>query len=229
MTVLGLSVCMLIPGVGPIVSSGYMFRRFARERKGHPVEDFDFNHFVEYLKIGVWPFLASLVLSLLFIPLMLVAMVPMMAGPFLEEISEKMALILLGVGFAIYLLSFLVLMLFTIPVILRSGLMMDFKSGFSWKFISSFIKKVGWSLMLYYSLLVIISIPLSLVGYLALIIGIYVVMVWVQLAMMSLIFQHYDLFVHRGGEEIIFTDELVRDYGRPPLPKRLSPPSLPPE
>ena len=49
--------------------------------------------------------------------------------------------------------------------------MMDFKAGFSKEFVFSFVKKVGWSLIGNYILVGLISFPLMIVGYLALIIG----------------------------------------------------------
>ena len=69
MTILGLSVSTLIPVIGPIVSMGFVIRRMARERCGHEAEDFDFNFFGEYLKYGLWPFLATFVLSLVMLSL----------------------------------------------------------------------------------------------------------------------------------------------------------------
>lgn len=85
MTILGLAVSMLIPIVGPMVAIGYLFRRFFRVRNGKPTEDFDFNLFGDYLKGGLWPVLASMVAALIFIPLVIVAMVLMMAGPALAQ------------------------------------------------------------------------------------------------------------------------------------------------
>lgn len=229
MTVLGLSVCMLIPFVGPLVALGYIFRRFGRERQNHPVEDFDFNQFGEYLKIGLWPFLTTMVLSVILVPAIFIAMLPIMIGPTIDPENEGLIFAMIGIGILAYFAAILLYMLFAFPVMLRSGLMMDFKAGFSWAFISSFIKKVGWSLILWYVLLVIIIIPLSLIGYLALIVGAYVVMVWAQVAMMSLLFQHYDLYLERGGKPIEFASELTRDYGVPPLPTFSRPPALPSE
>ncbi|MEM9282627.1 MAG: DUF4013 domain-containing protein [Verrucomicrobiota bacterium] len=232
MTVLGMAVCFLIPAIGPIVLIGYMFRRFARERRGKPVEDFDFNHFVDYLMIGLWPFLSTLVLSLFLMPIIVVAMVPFFAATAFEADNQPLMWMLIGVGMLLYLLAIIAYMLFSFPVMLRSGLMMGFKVGFCWSFITSFIRKVGWSLILYYFLLVLLAFPLSLLGSLALLVGVYVVMAWVQLTMMSLVFQHYDLYLERGGESIEFAEELVKEYGAPPVPRRQggsgsAPPGLP--
>ncbi|NRB73883.1 MAG: DUF4013 domain-containing protein [Verrucomicrobiales bacterium] len=221
MTILGLSVCTLIPIIGPIVSMGFVIRRMARERCGHEAEDFEFNFFGEYLKFGLWPFLATFVLSLVMIPLMVVLMVPMMIGAGMAEGgTEEMGVILAIVGFFLYFGAIILMMLFSFPVMLRSGLMMDFKSGFSWGFIGSFIKKVGLSLIGYYILLVLILMPMSILGSLALFVGVYVVAAWIQVAMNHILFQHYDLYLERGGEPIQFAADLVKELEAPPLPNQ---------
>jgi len=58
-TLLLLSVCVLIPVVGPIVVMGYSYRRSAGERAGIPAADFDFSDFGEPLQAGLWPFVSG--------------------------------------------------------------------------------------------------------------------------------------------------------------------------
>lgn len=219
MTVLGISVCFLIPVVGPMVAIGFLLRRFAREREGHPAEDFDFNHFSEYLKIGLWPTLATMVFSLLFVPLIiLMSVAPMAMIPLAENGNEAAMAIFMIVTSIVMFLLIIVMTMFMYPIMLRSGLTMDFKAGFSWSFMKSFVAKVGLSLIGYYLLLMLVTLPLVLVGYLALIVGAYVVAAWVQFAMMHLVYQHYDLMIERGGERIEVNPEVTKNYGVPPLP-----------
>ena len=224
MTVMGLSVSMLIPIVGPLVAIGYMMRRFARVRSGKSVEDFDFNNFGEYLQIGLWPFLCTLVATVVMLPVIFVCAVPMSLGPVLAQDSQGLAIAISVVGLVLYIVALMVLMLVTYPVMLRSGLTMDFKSGFSKSFIISFIKKVGMSLIGYLLLVSIIAVPLVLIGYLALFVGAIVVSAGLQFVMFHLIFQHYDLYLERGGETIEVNPELIKDYGNPPLPNANTPP-----
>lgn len=229
MTILGLCVCMLIPVAGPMVAFGYLYRRFAREREGKSIEDFEFNFFGEYLRIGLWPVVASLVLSLFLVPIILVAMLPMFIGPLIDPENGVLIAVTMVIGFTLYCVVLVAFTLFCFPVMLRSGLMMDFKAGFEMRFVKSFIRKVGGSLFLYYVLLVMIAIPLSFVGYLALFVGVYVVMAWIQFAMIHLVFQHYDLFLERGGERIEVHPDVTKELGMPPLPTRagVAPPSIP--
>jgi hypothetical protein len=218
MTLLGVSVCMLIPIVGPMVMFGYLIRRYAKVREGKEVEDFDFNFFGDYLKIGLWPVLAVLVMSLVAMPFIFVAMLPMMFAPAFGQENEGLMIGLALIGMLVYFAVIIALTLFSYPVLLRSGLMMDFKAGFSKEFVFSFVKKVGWSLIGYYILVGLISFPLMIVGYLALIIGVYAVASIVQVAIVHLLFQHYDLYLERGGEPISVHPDVTARIGKPPLP-----------
>lgn len=201
-----------------MVAFGYLFRRFAREREGKPIEDFDFDSFGEYLKIGLWPIVTSFVTSLVFMPIAMLFMLPVILGPILLEEHQAIAIGLMVGGMILYTASIFLLTLVMYPIMLRSGLMMDFKAGFSKSFLISFIRKVGLSLLGYYLLLMLISFPLILLGYLALIVGAFVVFAWFQVALMNLLFQHYDLFIERGGEAIEVNPEVTRPFWIPPLP-----------
>lgn len=179
MTILGLSVSMLIPVVGYMVIIGYLLYHFAREREGHAAEDFDFNFFGDYLQMGLWPTLATMLFSLLIVPFVFVfAILPVFMIPLLENGQEDM-IILVAVGaFLAYCALLAIFTVFLYPVLLRSGLMIDFKAGFSWSFMKSFAAKVGLSLLGWFLLLALISIPLMLVGFFALFVGVYVVAAW---------------------------------------------------
>ena len=218
MTILGISVSTLIPVAGMMVVYGYLFRRFAREREGQPIEDFDFNAFGEYLKIGLWPIVSIFVVSIVIVPIAMVIMLVVVFGAALLEKHEAIAIGLMIVGAILYIATITLFSLVMYPIMLRSGLMMDFKAGFSKSFVISFIRKVGLSLFGYYLLLMIISFPLIMLGYLAFLVGAFVVTAWIQVVMVHLIFQHYDLFLERGGEAIAINPEVTRPFGMPPLP-----------
>jgi hypothetical protein len=224
MTILGLCVSMLIPVAGMMVAFGYLTRRFMREREGKPPEDFEFNYFAEYLKIGLWPTLAAMVVSLVLAPLGLLLVAAMMfAMPLMDE-HPDIGIPVVILAILLYLLGCVAAMMVVYPVMIRSALTMSFGKGFSWPFIRSFIGKVGLSLIGYYALLMVISVPLTLLGYFALIVGVYLVAAWLQFVIYHLVFQHYDLFLARGGERIEVNPEVTRDLPGP-LP---APPALPP-
>lgn len=228
-TILGLAVCTIIPVVGPLVALGYLFRRFSRERSGLGKDDFDFSYFSNYLTAGVWPFVSTLVLSFCVMPLVFLAEIPIFGAVFVAEENEVLAIILGVVGFILYIAVLILITLLTYPVMLRSGLMMDFKAGFSKSFILGFIKKVGGSLLLWIFVIALLAYPAMILGVLAFFVGVFVVAVWIQFAMFHLLFQHYDLYLHRGGEPIEINPELIQDIGNPPLPQTSLPtsPELP--
>ena len=224
MTILGLCVSMLIPVAGYMVIIGYLARRFMRERMGYPPEDFEFTYFAEYLRSGLWPTLAVLVFSVIMVPIALVCMTPIfLAAPLMEQ-SESLGVALMIAGMIFYIIGVTVAGILCYPVLLRSTLTMSFKGGFSWSFMTSFLRKVGLSLFGYFVLLTLISVPLIMVGYLALVVGAYVVSAWMQFVLIHLLFQHYDLFLARGGEHIETNPELTRDLLQPTR----TPPTLPP-
>jgi len=78
------TVCLLIPVIGQIVFTGYMFEVVESllkdpERKKYP--DFDFNRFTEFLSRGVWPWLAQFLFGLIIsIPLTILGMVVLFAS-----------------------------------------------------------------------------------------------------------------------------------------------------
>lgn len=127
------------------------------------------------------------------------------------------------VGFVLYLLTLFLICIVTFPVMLRSGAMLDFKAGFSKTFILSFLKKVGLSMLGWLLLVGLISIPFMLIGYFALIVGVYLVAAIVQFAMFHILFQHYDLFLERGGEPLQVDPEVIKEYAAPPIPNQAPP------
>ena len=225
MTLLLIAVCTLIPIVGPMVSMGYLYRRYVGVRNGIPAADFDFSFFSEHLQTGLWPMISGLVASLVAVPVMLLAMLPMAIGPMIAPDNEAVLAIGMLVGMLLYIGAILFMMVVVMPIQLRSGLMMDFKSGFSKTFILDFCKKVGLSLLLWYTLLMIVVMPLALLGYFALFVGVYAVSAWAQVASMHLLFQHYDLYLERGGQPIPVNPALLVVLTRPTPPS--APPALP--
>ena len=69
-------VCVFIPLVGQMVVKGWLITGFwgRDDERPETFPDFDFNNFGKYLERGLWPFLVTLVSSLVFtVPLLVVA------------------------------------------------------------------------------------------------------------------------------------------------------------
>lgn len=214
MTILWLSVCNLIPIAGPMVMAGYLFRRFAKVRALGEDEDFNIDHFMDYLWAGVPPFLAGLVASLALIPVIIIMMVVMLGG--MAAAAQTGSGAAMGGGMIVLgLLMFVVISifyLFVIPIQLRAGLEQRFGAGFNMNFVKSFVAKEGFSLFKWYILLTLLVIPAIFIGYCALFVGAYVVIAVFTFIIWHLVFQHYDDFIEKGGEQVPFSDELL--YGK---------------
>src|SRR5258708_553169 len=90
-------VCMLVPILGHMVFSGYLFEvidalRSDPEHQEYP--DFDLNRIMESLTRGVWPILMRLVLSLIIgLPLGLIAGALMIVGVAVAASSNSPAIV----------------------------------------------------------------------------------------------------------------------------------------
>lgn len=223
MNVLLGAVTMLIPIVGPIVLSGwYISVMWARGGNEDPATfpPFDFQHFGKYLERGLWPFLVSLVASLVLIPLLLVccllpfslliAMNPHHHSQVQNAVFPLLMIVLTILQIALTLLWQVI----AVPPLLRATIAQDFKAGFDLKFAKDFIAKT-WRESLLAALFMfglgICMIPLMLVtcyigGFFA---APVLIFSWQHLQK-----QLYHLYLSRGGEIVPLSPKL-RDL--PPL------------
>jgi len=227
MTILWLCVCNLIPIAGPMVMMGYLFRRFARVRTLGEEEDFNIDHFMDYLWAGLHPFLVGMVASLiLMIPLMIFMMVFMFG--FVAAAQGTGSGAVFGIGMLLfYVFLFLAMAMFymiLIPMQLRAGFEQQFGAGFNMAFVKSFVAKEGFSLLKWYLLLSLIAIPAMFLGFCAFFVGAYVVIAVFTFVTWHIVFQHYDDFIAKGGEAVPFADELV--YGKSVVEAPPGPPPM---
>jgi hypothetical protein len=204
------TVCQLIPIIGPIVVLGYQFEiveALQRDpRQTYP--EFNFDRFVDYLKRGLWPFLVSLLVGVvLSIPLtivmyVLMAIVFVAAGAGGNDPSVFLVVVGMAFVFLLVLGISLLMWLVVIPMVLRAGLAQDFAEGFNLDFIKSFTAKV-WREVLMCGLFMMFSgMLLMLVGAIVFCVGMYVAMALVTLAYAHFYFQLYQVYLARGGKPI---------------------------
>ena len=201
MTILLLSVCILIPYVGPIVIAGYCVKRNTLALRGLPLVDFDFNDFTHYLKNGIWLFLVSLVLSLILSAIYMIAFIPLLFIALAPENIPMMIILIVCTCILFALLSFLSC-LFSYPMMHRAALTQSFSEAFKMSWVMSFIMKTWMEILWGSFLLYLIFIPLSIIGLLCLYIGIIPVTAVFYIVSYHLQFQLYQLFLERGGEPI---------------------------
>lgn len=208
--VLFMAVCQFIPVVGPLVVMGYQFEvaeslMYRNRRDGYC--EFDFNKFVEYLTRGLWPFLVTLIASVvLMVPLMIVWLVMMATIMAAHEAGPEAGIL---IGAVIVFLGILVVVLslgfhvMLIPMQLRAGYSQDLGQAFNFGFAMDFMRVMWKETLLAMIFLAICSIPLMLVGILFCFVGVYFTMSMVLLAQAHLIdFQLYSIYLSRGGEPI---------------------------
>jgi hypothetical protein len=211
MNVLLVAVCQLIPVIGGLLVLGYQFEvaEALQRRAGATYPDFDFNKFTQYLMRGLWPFLVVLVMSLVIaIPLTMLmfggffamAAMGVQAGP-----DAAPAVMVVGVPLLMLGTMALAVLIhvFTLPMILRAGLMQDFAAAFDIRFAKDFASRVWKETIIAMLFLMVTSIPLALIGILACFVGVYAAQVLIVMAQAHLMFfQLYDLYLARGGEPI---------------------------
>ena len=127
------------------------------------------------------------------------------------------------ITYALIIAISLILLVFAGPIILRSGMMKSFRAGFSSTFIFGFLKKVGFSFLLWMMALTFFATIGSFVGMLALYVGSIAVSTISMYAMFHMLFQHYDLYLERGGQPLEFHPEVLKNAtASPPLPQTTS-------
>ena len=202
-------LCMLIPAIGPIVFSGYLFlviESLKRDPDHKDYADFDFNRFQEYLMRGIWPFLMRLVLGLIIgMPLGLIAGVVMGVGGAVSAASESPVIFLLFyfLMFVIIMVVSIVSVLVTFPAELQAGLGREFNLPRMWAFVKDFNKRVFKEMVVSILFVMASAFVAEFAGILACCIGIYFTIAAVVMAQHHLLFQLYMLYLERGGSPIV--------------------------
>ena len=195
------TVCQFIPIVGPIVVLGYRSEVAQAlvcddELRRHP--KFDFNRFVEYLTRGVWPFVMSLIIVFVAIPvIMLVLLASILIGAAANLLEVGIAV---GVGF--YILALFLVIAFSVPMTFHAELAGKFDLKGAFRFAKEFWSTVGGSAILTGLVFVPLSLIVALLGLLCLIVGVYFASTISQMAGQHLMVQLYVEYLERGGSPI---------------------------
>ncbi len=217
--VLFLAVCQMLPIVGPLLISGYQFEvaesLLHRTRSGTYV-DFDFDRFKDYLLRGLWPFLVTLVFSMILtFPLAILWMgsffVMMAVGKSNGPAPELVILGFACVFFVVMVIS-IAFNVLLVPLLLRAGYSQDFGQAFNLQFAKNFLALMWKETLLATLFLAVISIPLFFAGMLLCFVGVYFTVSILMLAYAHLIdYQLYALYLSRGGEPIPLKSAAVQE------------------
>jgi hypothetical protein len=220
----------LVPVVGYLVLLGYVFevvefmQRNGRDT-GYP--DFTLDRFKDYLVRGAWPFLVELVvmvpivLVLLVVGAILSVLVIAVAG---KEAAPWLLVALYLLGMLSILAMSVALRVVLAPMLLRSGLMQDFKAGFATEFVKDFLRRVGKDLVFEQLFWVLTATLLTLAGLLFCLIGVYPAAALTTVAQYHLWWQVYQLYLQRGGKPIPLKEQAVPEATFAPGPSTPSAP-----
>ncbi|HEX4640701.1 MAG TPA: DUF4013 domain-containing protein [Chthoniobacterales bacterium] len=208
-TLLG-GVCVLIPFVGQIVLKGWLITGFwgRDDERPETLPDFDFNNFGKYLERGLWPFLVTLVSSIIISMAACVIIVPftmlftVLGSHDHGSVSGCAAAFLFLILMVFYVVLIVGLMVLLTPLTIRASLTQEFAAAFNFPFIKRFIA-LTWKETIIASLfLVAASLVLTAIGAILLCVGIYFATVIVYFCWVHLQKQLYRLYLSRGGEPV---------------------------
>ena len=207
-------VCMLIPVVGGLVMSGYMYEcvEVLHRTRGSYYPKLDFGRFVEYLLRGVGPFLVGLVFATIMVLVMLVGygiMIAVVVGASAAG-GEKNAGAAAGIGALISMVLFFALFMTVsllgtfvlLPLQLRGGMSSDIGQAFNFNWAMDFVKKTWVEMLLVFLFQLGVGIVAELAIFLTCFVGILVVVGYIFLISAWLQFQLYRVYLSRGGDPI---------------------------
>ena len=213
-------VAALVPIAGAMVLLGYQFEiveALHLRGKQDTYPDFDVNRLGKYLMRGAWPFLVQLIVGL---PLALVGVIPVIVCYFGMMISMTTAggsggssatpvwVGLLIASYFFLLLIQVVMLVVAVPLMLRAGLMQDFGAAFNWEFIRDYYRRMLVTTFAAKLFLIVSAFVLSLLGLLVCV-GWLLVAPLVQLAQAYLIWELYEEYLRRGGQELALQVQAV--------------------
>ena len=208
-------VCILIPIIGPMVVLGWLITGFwGRQDENYATfPEFDFSHFGKYLERGLWPFLVSLVVGLLMVPLIWVVMIPAMFVGGMSAGHNRDLGCLGGFAFLVMMLFILLIafgmMLLLTPLKLRAALTQDFGKAFDLGFVKRFVALTWKEIVLSTLFVMVASIVFACAGLIVFCVGAYFASVLTYFSWTHLHKQLYALYLSRGGEPIPLSPKLI--------------------
>lgn len=211
MNVLCVSICQMIPIIGPLAALGYQFElaeSLLRRPDDDGYLDFDFNKFVDYMKRGLWPFLTALIAVIVIgIPVMIILFGLFFAGAMIAQANrdagEIVGVAVMGIMAVLYFVLLIGANMLMIPLMIRAGYCQDLGQALDFHFVKDFVRLMWKEIIITNLFLMVASIPLMLIGLLMCFVGIYLMVGVVMLAQAHLIdYQLYAIYLSRGGEPI---------------------------
>jgi hypothetical protein len=209
-------VCVFIPIIGAIVIKGWLITGFwgRDDERPETFPDFDFNNFGKYLERGLWPFLVTLVSSLVITVVACVFIVPvtmivsLLASSDHSSASGCAAAVLFIVVAIFYVILVVSMMVLLTPLTTRASITQDFVQSFNVAFIKRFIALTWKETILACLFLVAAGLALMAAGAIILCMGMYFATVPIYFCWFHLDKQLYRLYLSQGGEPIPVSPKL---------------------
>ena len=106
------------------------------------------------------------------------------------------------IAIPIVMIAYIVMAIIATPFALRAGLTQDFGESLNVAFAKDFVGKMWKEMLLAGLFLIPVTIVAQIVGLILCFIGIYPAMAWLALVQGHLLWQLYEVYLSRGGEEI---------------------------
>jgi hypothetical protein len=228
-------VAAMIPMIGNIIVIGYFtfVVQSLHFRVNLPYPDFDFNRFSDYLTRGIWPFLVTLVVSVVMVPLFLAMMfgIPLVLGLIGSAAGPEAATILAIIGavvaWVVIMVGSFILNLIITAMILRAAWSEDFMEGLNVTAAWDFAQKM-WLEFILEQLFMMVTAPIiALCGLLLLCVGYFLAIGLILFAQFHFLAQLYTIYLARGGIPIPVKRWLPAPgpyYGAPPSTPQIGPP-----
>jgi hypothetical protein len=203
-----LTLCFLIPFVGPIVALGFQceVEKYLVLNPTGPQPRFDFGKFGLYLRRGVAPFVVSLLATLVLFPLLFLLIFGVIFGITLSHEQPLVAVLLFVAAFFIWLFIALLFSAFASPIIFRAMVEQNIGAAFGASYLIDYYKRVGLLTLGMEFLVMAITMPLIVVMCIPFIqYGIFAALMAVQSHLRA---QLYLAFLDRGGQPLDIMPDL---------------------
>jgi Protein of unknown function (DUF4013) len=175
--------------VGPIVLYGYSAEVAVARTGGRSKDwpDFDLNRISDYLMRGLWPFLWSLIGTFVtWLVIGIPAAIVLSVCSFLTQNEQTVPAVIVGaVG------GLVVVFLYLLVLLVMTGSMIHSALG------NDFLK--GGTVLIVGIVTILAAIPLSFLGLLFCLVGMFVVQAYLNLILADAVAQFHDMLVYRGG------------------------------
>jgi hypothetical protein len=197
----------IIPVLPQLVFMGYQYEVIEELylTRGTRYPDFDINRFADYLGRSIWPFLVTLIVMLIALPIVMGVGGAVLFGSAAagaaggEDAGPFVFLIGLFVSLVVMIVLFSLVSIVTTPMILRAGLSQDFASAFDFGWIQDFAGKMWLE-----TLLSVMFLFFSIFGIIMVTCGLAAIVLGPMMPFVSshLWYQLYAIYLARGGTPI---------------------------